>query len=108
MSTTILPEPFDPNQKPTPEQEAQERAAEERRREIRAKIRAHNHVRPRCYCCTGDVFVRGRGRAYLETLTVDDCEGYYDLFDPGDLLCFWCGCDLNPYRQEYYVWRGRA
>jgi hypothetical protein len=45
------------------------------------------------------------GRAYLETLTEDDCEDYYNLFDPGDLLCFWCGC---AERQEYFVWGGRA
>jgi hypothetical protein len=33
---------------------------------------------------------------------------YYNLFDPGDLLCFWCGCDINPQRQGYFVWGGRA
>jgi len=75
--TTILPEPFDPNQEPTP----QELVAEERRREIRAKLRAHNHVRPRCACCEGDVLF---ARAFLDTLTEDDSEDYYRLFAPGE------------------------
>jgi hypothetical protein len=95
--TSMLPEPFDPNQEPTP----QEIAAQERHREIRAKIRAENHVRPRCACCEGDVLV---ARAYLETLTEDDCEVYYNFFDPGDLLCFWCGCDIDLGRQVYFIW----
>jgi hypothetical protein len=81
--------------------ETEQRAAEFDRRTIRAEIRAENHIRPRCARCTGDLF--SQQREWLQPLTEADCEAYYFMFDPGDLLCFWCWCEINPDDRRAYI-----
>lgn len=73
-----------------------ERAARERRLQIRAMIRADNHRRPRCSGCGNDMLLfspddfitdEQYGAAGWEWLERSDLR-------PGDLLCFWCTINI--------------
>jgi hypothetical protein len=71
------------------------------------RIRAENHIRPRCAQCGDDVL----GHIYLVPLTEADCERYRNIYDPGDLLCAWHRCDPagDPADPDCRIeWSGRA
>jgi hypothetical protein len=75
------------------------------RLQARAELRKHNHERPRCAGCGGDLLI----------FTADDfvtAEQYADPhwtwlrredFRPGDLLCFWCSVALIQIENQF-VW----
>jgi len=64
----------------------------QRRLQLRAAIRAHNHMRPRCSGCGGDMLMYEEVDFVTEELLREPGFDYLlaEDFRPGDLICFWC------------------
>ena len=89
--------------------EEERRILHDQRLQVRAHIRAHNSVRPRCAGCGYDMPVFDIERTVItsEQMTEPGWEYLPQAdFRPGDLICFWCADALTGVG-ELYQW-GKA